>query len=100
MESVYNDLPKGKVSVSYGVTNPSGSYEQGFIENTGENGMDLQTTINYGLQFSYDLLTNFATPSVIIVSDVKTGDILAMASYPSPEIDMNSLDNISWRRSE
>lgn len=99
MESVYNDLLKGKVSVSYGVTNPSGSYEQGFIENTGENGMDLQTTINYGLQkFSYDLLTELATPSVIIVSDVKTGDILAMASYPSPEIDMNSLDNISWEK--
>ncbi|HCI28847.1 MAG TPA: peptidoglycan glycosyltransferase [Fervidobacterium sp.] len=99
MEGIYNDLLKGKVSISYGVGSPGGGYKQGIIENVGENGMDLQATINYKLQkFSYDLLTELATPSVIIVSNVQTGDILTMASYPAPEIDMNSLDLISWEK--
>ncbi len=97
LEYVYNDTLKGKVSVSYGIKSPGGGYELGIIESSGENGLDLQTTINFKLQkFAYDTLTELATPSVIIVSDIKTGDIIAMVSYPAPDTDLNSLEPIMW----
>lgn len=97
LEYVYNEILKGKVSVAYGIKSPGGGYQQGIIDAPGENGLDLQTTINFKLQkYSYDLLSELATPSVIIVSNVRTGDIIAMASYPAPEIDLNSLEPISW----
>jgi len=99
LEYVYNEVLKGKLSVSYGIRSPSGKYSQDILENLGENGLDLQTTINFKLQkYAYDLLTELATPSVIIVSDVRTGDILAMVSYPSPDVDLNEVDTLTWEK--
>jgi penicillin-binding protein 2 len=99
LEYVYNDVLKGKLSVSYGIRSPGGKYSQDILENFGENGLDLQTTINFKLQkYAYDLLTELATPSVIIVSDVRTGDILAMVSYPSPDVDLNEVDTLTWEK--
>ncbi|QAV34159.1 peptidoglycan glycosyltransferase [Fervidobacterium changbaicum] len=99
LEYVYNDVLKGKLSVSYGIRSPGGKYQQSIIESFGENGLDLQTTINFKLQkYAYDLLSELATPSVIIVSNVQTGDILAMASYPAPEVDLNGVDVLTWEK--
>ncbi|MGC9796990.1 peptidoglycan glycosyltransferase [Fervidobacterium riparium] len=97
LEYVYNEVLKGRFAVSYGIKSPGGGFEQGVIEGIGENGLDLETTINFQLQkYTYDLLTQLASPSVIIVSKVKTGDILAMVSYPAPEVDLNNLDPVTW----
>ncbi|WP_426657559.1 peptidoglycan D,D-transpeptidase FtsI family protein [Fervidobacterium islandicum] len=99
LEYVYNNVLKGKLSVSYGIRSPGGKYQQSIIESFGENGLDLQTTINFKLQkYAYDLLSELATPSVIIVSNVQTGDILAMASYPAPEVDLNGVDVLTWEK--
>jgi len=99
IEYTYNEVLKGKISVSYSLKTPGGKFEQGIIENEAENGLDLQTSINFGLQkFIYDILTEIATPSVVIVSKPKTGEIVAMVSYPAPEVDLNALDSLTWQR--
>lgn len=99
IEYTYNEVLKGKVSVSYTLKSPSGKFEWGIIENEAENGMDLQTSINFKLQkFIYDMLTEIDTPSVVIVSKPKTGEIVAMVSYPAPDVDLNSLDSLTWQK--
>ncbi|MCX7653445.1 MAG: penicillin-binding transpeptidase domain-containing protein [Fervidobacterium sp.] len=99
LEYTYNEVLKGKVSVSYGIKTPGGKYQEGIIESEAENGLDLQTSINYCLQkFIYETLTEFDTPSVVIVSKPKTGEILAMVSYPAPNVDLNNLDSLTWQK--
>lgn len=99
IEYTYNDVLKGKISVSYSIKTPGGKFEQGIIENEAENGLDLQISIHFGLQkFVYDTLTEIATPSVAIVSKPKTGEIVAMVSYPTPDVDLNNLDSLTWQR--
>lgn len=99
IEYTYNEVLKGKIGVSYSIKTPGGRFEQGIIESEAENGMDLQTSINFKLQkFIYDMLTEMDTPSVVIVSKPKTGEIVAMVSYPAPDVDLNNLDSLTWQR--
>ncbi|MEN3043243.1 MAG: penicillin-binding transpeptidase domain-containing protein [Fervidobacterium sp.] len=99
LEYTYNEVLKGKVSVSYGIKTPGGNYKEGIIESEAENGLDLQTSINYNLQkFIYETLTELDTPSVVVVSKPKTGEILAMVSYPAPNVDLNSLNSLTWQK--
>ena len=99
IEYAYNDVLKGKFGVSYTIRTPGGGYQQGILENAADNGLDLQTSINFGLQkFIYEMLKQSETPSVVIVSKPKTGEIVAMVSYPSPENDMNELDVLTWEK--
>ncbi|MGC8954814.1 MAG: penicillin-binding transpeptidase domain-containing protein [Fervidobacterium sp.] len=99
LEFTYNDVLKGKIGVSYTLRTPSGKYQQGILENQADSGLNLQTTINFSLQkFIYETLKQIGKPSVAIVSKPKTGEILAMVSFPAPENDMNELDSITWEK--
>ncbi len=99
LEYVYEDVLKGRVGISYALPGVGSRDSSNVLKTIPENGLDIETTINYGLQkYAYELLTEIATPSVIIVSNVKTGDILAMVSYPSPEYDLNNTDYLEWKK--
>ncbi|ODN30582.1 penicillin-binding transpeptidase domain-containing protein [Fervidobacterium thailandense] len=99
LELVYNDVLKGRTGLMYEIRTPGGGYRQSIVQTQPEDGLELQTTIHFGLQkFVADLLTTESTPSVAIVSEVKTGNILAMVSFPFPDFDMNGIDNITWKK--
>jgi len=99
LELVYNDILKGRAGLIYEIKSPGGRYRQSVIQTQPEDGLDLQTTIHFGLQkFISELLMTESTPSVAIVSEVKTGNILAMVSFPFPDFDMNGIDNVTWKK--
>lgn len=99
LEMTYNEVLKGKAGVSFELRAPGGEHSTGVIVTEPENGLDLTTTIDFQLQkFVAKTLSEVATPSVAIVSEVETGNILAMVSYPFPEFDLNKIDNVTWRK--
>ena len=94
IESAYNDLLSGKNGSSLAETTASGKLVSGSIVRDPENGSDLKLSIDSGLQKElYDEIAARSEDSgwqggAGAIMDVHTGEILAIASYPSydPEV--------------
>lgn len=100
IEKVYNETLKGSAGLSRFEVNAVGREIKEFDRREGEPGSDVTLTIDLDLQrFAHQVLAGTVSGSAAVV-DVHSGEVLALASYPSfdPAAFVAGLSGKEWRR--
>ncbi|SHH17297.1 penicillin-binding transpeptidase domain-containing protein [Thermosipho atlanticus] len=99
IEKTYDQLLRGKLGSELILISPSGKIRQKILKVPPENGNDINLTIDYPLQkYISEEIKKIDNPGAVIVEDVKTGEILALVSYPDIEKPINLIDTYEWRK--
>jgi len=101
VERFYNDHLKGKEGVKMVFIEPTGKVTAEVLKAPPQTGRDLVLTIDSRLQRkAEEILKTEKKAGVIILSNIKTGEILAMASYPdfNPQDFSRGFSRRDWNR--
>ncbi|QTA38218.1 peptidoglycan glycosyltransferase [Thermosipho ferrireducens] len=99
IEKIYEEKLKGKYGTELILTTPSGKIRQRILKVPPENGESITLTIDAKLQrYIEKNLEIVNNPGAVIVENVKTGEILAMASYPSIKEYPTNMDLYEWKK--
>ena len=99
IEKVYDAVLRGRAGISRFEVNALGREIKELYRYDGEPGRDLNLTIDLDLQrYVYERLSDQQSAAVVVL-DVHTGDVLALASVPTfdPRAFTNGLTQDTWR---
>ena len=99
IEKLYNDVLRGSAGLSRFEVNALGREIKEFERQDGRPGQDVELTIDLDLQrFVFERLSSETSASAAVL-DVHTGEVLALASYPTfaPETFIGGLSHEDWR---
>ncbi len=99
IEKVYDAVLRGRAGISRFEVNALGREIKELYRSDGEAGRDLNLTIDLDLQrYVYERLSAEQSAAVVVL-DVETGDVLALASVPTfdPRAFTNGLTQDTWR---
>lgn len=105
LESIYEKELRGTDGYYIYICSSSGENKKKLYEKKAENGLDVQLTLDPDLQERAEVLLQYSlfgedTAGAVVVMNPKTGEIKAMASYPSFDLNLFSrgISEAEWQR--
>ncbi len=105
LESIYEKQLRGTDGYFIYISAPDGLNKKTLYEKKAENGLDVQLTLDPDLQQRTEVLLQYLmfgedTAGAVVVLNPKTGEIEAMASYPSFDLNLfaRGIPEADWQR--
>lgn len=105
LESIYEKQLRGTDGSYIYISAPDGLNKKTLYEKKAENGLDVQLTLDPDLQHRTEVLLQYSlfgedTAGAVVVLNPRTGEIEAMASYPSFDLNLfaRGIPEADWQR--